>query len=277
MEVKPTYFPSVPRIFEKIYTLATVERARTRQQLEQAVAAGLRRCARCRPPASRSRPELQAAFDAGRRRRCSRTSAPSSAASIKQAVTGAAPIAPEILEFFFACGVPVLEGYGMTETSTAATINTIETLPHRLGRSRRCRAVEIKIADDGEILIRGAEHLPRLLQERRGDHGDDRRRLAAHRRPRLASTRTATSTSPAARRTSSSPRAARTSRPPTWRTRLKQNRWISQAVDVRRPASVPDGAGHARPRGDRSLGAAARASRTTDIASSWRRTRRCAS
>src|SRR5207237_840021 len=45
---------------------------------------------------------------------------------IRHAVTGAAPIAQEILEFFYACGVPVLEGYGMTETSTVATVNTVE-------------------------------------------------------------------------------------------------------------------------------------------------------
>ncbi len=43
--------------------------------------------------------------------------------NIRECVTGAAPIAPEILEFFYACGVPVMEGYGMTETSTSATVN----------------------------------------------------------------------------------------------------------------------------------------------------------
>jgi long-chain acyl-CoA synthetase len=73
---------------------------------------------------------------------------------VRQAVTGAAPIAPEILEFFFACGVPVLEGYGMTETSTVATYSTIEN--HRFGTvGRPLPGVEAKIADDGELLLKG--------------------------------------------------------------------------------------------------------------------------
>ena len=51
--------------------------------------------------------------------------------NLKQATSGAAPIAKEILEFFYACGAPVLEGYGMTETSTVTTTSTVAD--HRLG------------------------------------------------------------------------------------------------------------------------------------------------
>ena len=105
---------------------------------------------------------------------------------LAQATSGAAPIAEEILEFFFACGVPVLEGYGMTETSTVATTSTVAD--HRSARSAaRCPGSEIRIADDGEVLAARPEHLPGLLQQRR--HAvvrRGRRRLAAHRRPRLA-------------------------------------------------------------------------------------------
>jgi long-chain acyl-CoA synthetase len=73
---------------------------------------------------------------------------------IRHATSGAAPIAREILEFFWACGVPVLEGYGMTETATAATISTVEN--HRFGTVGRALPGElIKIAEDGEILIKG--------------------------------------------------------------------------------------------------------------------------
>ena len=74
---------------------------------------------------------------------------------VRQAVSGAAPIAPEILRFFYACGVPVLEGYGMTETATVATYSTIES--HRFGTvGRVLPGVEARIADDGELLLKGA-------------------------------------------------------------------------------------------------------------------------
>jgi long-chain acyl-CoA synthetase len=73
---------------------------------------------------------------------------------MRQCVTGAAPIAREILEFFFACGIPVMEGYGMTETSTVATVNTPEE--HRFGSvGKPLPGVEVKIGDDGEVLIKG--------------------------------------------------------------------------------------------------------------------------
>ena len=44
---------------------------------------------------------------------------------VRQAVSGAAPIAPEILQFFYASGVPVLEGWGMTETTGVGTVGTL--------------------------------------------------------------------------------------------------------------------------------------------------------
>jgi long-chain acyl-CoA synthetase len=74
---------------------------------------------------------------------------------VRQAVSGAAPIAKEILEFFYGCGVPVLEGYGMTETATVATYSTIEH--HRFGSvGRALPGVEARVAEDGELLLKGA-------------------------------------------------------------------------------------------------------------------------
>jgi len=73
---------------------------------------------------------------------------------VRHATSGAAPIGVEILRFFYACGIPVFEGYGMTETATAATISTLEH--HRFGTvGRALPDVALKIADDGEILIKG--------------------------------------------------------------------------------------------------------------------------
>src|SRR5437868_2820219 len=73
---------------------------------------------------------------------------------IRQAVTGAAPISKEILEFFYACGVPVMEGYGMTETSTVASSNRPDAF--RFGSvGKPLTGVEARIADDGELLLRG--------------------------------------------------------------------------------------------------------------------------
>jgi long-chain acyl-CoA synthetase len=106
MEVKPSYFPSVPRIFEKIYTLARSSAADP-ALLDMAVAVGVK----VRQMAERGEAvpsDLQGHFDRAEAElfanvRCL------FGGQIRQCVTGAAPIAKEILEFFFACGVPILE------------------------------------------------------------------------------------------------------------------------------------------------------------------------
>ena len=151
MEVKPTYFPSVPRIFEKIYQLAT-SNAPDKEQLAQAVQLGLKvRLAQQRGEEVPA--ELMAKFEEADKALYQNVRN-IFGGRIRQCVTGAAPIAPEILEFFYACGVPVMEGYGMTETSTVATGQTPDDF--RFGSiGKPLPGVEIKIADDGEILLRG--------------------------------------------------------------------------------------------------------------------------
>jgi long-chain acyl-CoA synthetase len=151
MEVKPTYFPSVPRIFEKIYTLAHAN-AEDPEQLKKAIAIG----AEVRQRQERGEPvppDMQQAFDAAEEKLFANVRS-LFGGRIRQAVTGAAPIAHEILEFFYACGIPVMEGYGMTETSTVATVNTPEH--HRFGSvGKALPGVELRIADDGEVMIKG--------------------------------------------------------------------------------------------------------------------------
>jgi long-chain acyl-CoA synthetase len=152
MEVKPTYFPSVPRIFEKIYALA-VANAPDKDQVDQAVKLGMQ-VRQMQERGEEVPADLQAAFDKSDEEMYSKVRA-LFGGNIDQAVTGAAPIAPEILEFFFACGIPVMEGWGMTETSTAATGNRKHAF--KFGSvGKPFAGVDVRVADDGEILVRGA-------------------------------------------------------------------------------------------------------------------------
>jgi long-chain acyl-CoA synthetase len=150
MATKPAYLPSVPRIFEKIYTLVTSNN--DPEMIAGATQLGL--TVRRMQAAGQEVPEsLQAAFDKADAELYANVRN-IFGGNLKQATSGAAPIAQEILEFFYACGAPVLEGYGMTETSTVTTTSTVTD--HKLGTvGRPIPGAEVKIADDGEILIRG--------------------------------------------------------------------------------------------------------------------------
>jgi long-chain acyl-CoA synthetase len=152
-QVNPSFFPSVPRMFEKIYTLATAQ-IEDKEGLEKAVDVGVK--VRMMREAGEDVPEeLQAAFDKAEESLFKNVRG-LFGTNIRECVTGAAPIAPEILRFFYASGVPVMEGYGMTETSTSATVNRPEGNNFRFGSvGRPQKGVEVRIGDDGEVLIKG--------------------------------------------------------------------------------------------------------------------------
>jgi len=151
MEVKPTYMPSVPRIFEKIYALA-LGMAEDEQKLHDAVELGVN-VRMMRRRGEQVPDELTAAFDRAEDALYGKVRG-LFGGRIDKCVSGAAPIAKEILEFFYACGVTVLEGWGMTETTAVGTVNLPDHI--RFGTiGRAMPGVELKIADDGEILIKG--------------------------------------------------------------------------------------------------------------------------
>ena len=156
VELRPTYFPSVPRIFEKIYTTATsnVEKEGGLKKLVFNWAIGVGRRMR---EAERSGKQpgflLRKQYEIADRQVLSKIRN-LFGGRLRLAVSGAAPINPEILHFFDAAGVLVLEGWGMTETSTAATISTPEEF--RIGTiGKPFPGCEVRIADDGEILVKG--------------------------------------------------------------------------------------------------------------------------
>jgi long-chain acyl-CoA synthetase len=155
-ELKPTYFPSVPRIFEKIYTAATsgMEKAGGLKKaiFDWSIKVGgkMRETER-----SERKPGflLRKQYEFADKQVLSKIRG-LFGGNLRLAVSGAAPISPEILRFFDAAGVLVLEGWGMTETSTAATVSSPEEF--KVGTiGKPFPGCEVKIAEDGEILVKG--------------------------------------------------------------------------------------------------------------------------
>jgi long-chain acyl-CoA synthetase len=153
--VRPTVLPAVPRVYEKVHanTLGEIERAgglRTRIGL-WALKVGSR-ASRARRDGARvggllalqERLAERLVFAKVRERLGGR---------LRVGVSGAAPLSPDVMEFFHSLGVPVIEGYGLTETASSATVNA--PADFRIGTvGRPVEGAEIQLADDGEILIR---------------------------------------------------------------------------------------------------------------------------
>jgi long-chain acyl-CoA synthetase len=156
-EVSPTYFASVPRIWEKLAStveLRMTDSTRLKRMLYRwAVAVG-RRHARARLSREGVPPGLALAYRLARwavllplKRRLGfdRT---------RIAVCGAAPASPELFEFYHALGIPLIEGYGMTESTGVISVNPAEA--PRVGTvGKPLPGVQVRLADDGEILTRG--------------------------------------------------------------------------------------------------------------------------
>ncbi|MBI5070192.1 MAG: long-chain fatty acid--CoA ligase [Deltaproteobacteria bacterium] len=163
--VRPTFVCAVPRIFEKVYA-KVLQNAREGGAVKQVI----------------FRRAVEVGIEAARLEREGRTPGPLLAAQralfdrlvfqkvralfggrLRFFISGSAPLAREIHEFFAAVGVPVLEGYGLTESSAATHVN----LPGkaRLGTvGPALQGTEVKLAEDGEVLMRG----PWIM---RGYHG----------------------------------------------------------------------------------------------------------
>jgi len=155
-EIKPENFPSVPRIFEKVHDTAIATSAGDgglkAAIFNWAVKVGKKVNAL---EEEGKQPGFLLAKQHGLADKLVFTKIRAIfGGNLKLALTGAAPIDPEIIRFFHAAGVPVYEAWGMTETSTGGTAN----LPgaSKVGTvGRALPGVEVKIAEDGELLCKG--------------------------------------------------------------------------------------------------------------------------
>jgi long-chain acyl-CoA synthetase len=160
-EVRPTVVSSVPRFFEKAHD-RIVSKLRSLPWPRRLLVGLLLRAARRRarallekrpaPPVARLLHPLtdRLVFAPLREKMGGR---------IRFFISGSAPLEPRIAEFFYAAGITILEGYGLTETAPVVAVNTLERT--RLGTvGPVIPGVEVRIAEDGEILVRG----PNVMQ-----------------------------------------------------------------------------------------------------------------
>jgi long-chain acyl-CoA synthetase len=153
---RPTVMASTPRLYEKIYA-RVLDQVRSGSRMRQRIffwakrvgeAAAERRMAHRRlSPALALKQRLadRLVFSKLRARTGGR---------LRFFISGGAPLSADIAKFFHAAGMPILEGYGLTETSPVIAVNTFQHA--KLGTvGLPIPGVEVKIAPDGEVLTRG--------------------------------------------------------------------------------------------------------------------------
>ncbi|MHB8587780.1 MAG: AMP-dependent synthetase/ligase [Candidatus Dormibacteraceae bacterium] len=151
-EVQPTIMCSVPRLYEKMYA-AVMARVREASAPRQALFLwALRVGTRYAHESTRGR-VLTAQHAIADRLVLASLRKRLTGGRLRFFISGGAGLAREIEEFFWAIGVPILNGWGMTETSSGACSNTL--YQHRfLTVGKPFPGVELKIAEDGEILVK---------------------------------------------------------------------------------------------------------------------------
>ncbi|MCI0388447.1 MAG: long-chain fatty acid--CoA ligase [Acidobacteria bacterium] len=153
---RPYFMTSVPRLFEKIYARA----------MEKAEESGAGNAAVARWAAGVARQWARAASEGGRAGVVLKLKHKVADAlvfsklraalggRVRALVSGGAPLAPELARFFYGAGMPVYEGYGLTESSPVISCNTPRA--YRIGSvGKPIPGVSVRIADDGEILASG--------------------------------------------------------------------------------------------------------------------------
>lgn len=155
LEVSPTVMISVPRLYEKMYArihdTVAAGPALKKNLFFWAVAVGRRYAKESLERRLRPGTKLQyaMAYRLVFRKLKARTGG-----RLRFFVSGGAPLSRDIAEFFYAAGIPIMEGYGLTETSPVISLNTFDDF--KFGTvGKPLDGVAVRIADDGEILAKG--------------------------------------------------------------------------------------------------------------------------
>ncbi len=156
-EVSPTYFGSVPRIWEKLASTVELRMADStwlkRTLYRVAVSIG-RRYARVKYSPDGAPLGLRVAYRLASWAVLAPLKRRLGFDRIRLALCGAAPASPELFEYYHALGIPLIEGYGMTESTGVISLNPLSR--PRVGTvGEPLPGIEVALADDGEILTRG--------------------------------------------------------------------------------------------------------------------------
>ncbi|HLW71827.1 MAG TPA: long-chain fatty acid--CoA ligase [Candidatus Binataceae bacterium] len=176
LEIEPTVVLTVPRLLEVVYSrvMRTLESAPPLRQkiFQTAVAVGIRAAER-RQQGRATPPWTSLAMALFHRLVFSRITA-LFGSRLRYLVSGGAPLPLEINRFFAAAGVPIVEGYGLTEAAPVVSCNLRGRT--RMGTvGRALKNVEVRTAADGELLVRGAN----VMRGYYGRDGDTRDALDA--------------------------------------------------------------------------------------------------
>jgi long-chain acyl-CoA synthetase len=155
LEVRPTILAAVPRFFEKIYARLMEKGTQSTGIKRKIFDFGMKAAREAAPWRCGNRPasiSLKLKWALADRLLYSKVRA-GTGGRLRVVMSGGAPLARELAEFFWAIGIFIYQGYGLTETSPVLTSNYPK---NRVGSSGRpIENVQIRIADDGEILAKG--------------------------------------------------------------------------------------------------------------------------
>jgi long-chain acyl-CoA synthetase len=157
VDTRPTWFVGPPRVWERfkagvVAAIATEPEHKRRQDLQEAIEVGLQ-ALRARQAGEQPNVALAAEHELADELVLSGLRSRLGLDRVETAAVGAAPIPPEVIEFFWALGVPLCEGYGMSEICLA-TINPIDQV--KIGTvGLPLPGIELRLANDGEVLMRG--------------------------------------------------------------------------------------------------------------------------